>query len=30
MSAVASGLDYSRMIERIVNLASERFDRKKR
>ena len=30
MSAVASGLDYPRMIERIVNLASDRFDRKKR
>ena len=30
MAALASGLDYPRMIERIVNLASERFDRKKR
>jgi D-alanine-D-alanine ligase len=30
MAAVASGLDYPRLIERIVNLASERFDRKKR
>jgi D-alanine-D-alanine ligase len=30
MAAVASGLDYPRMIERIVNLASERFDSKKK
>jgi D-alanine-D-alanine ligase len=30
MAAVASGLDYPRLIERIVNLASERSDRKKR
>jgi D-alanine-D-alanine ligase len=30
MAAVASGLDYPRLIERIVNLASERFDKKKR
>jgi D-alanine-D-alanine ligase len=30
MAAIASGLDYPRMIERIVNLASERFDRKRR
>jgi D-alanine-D-alanine ligase len=30
MAAVASGLDYPRLIERIVNLASERFERQKR
>jgi D-alanine-D-alanine ligase len=30
MAAGASGLDYSRMIERIVNLASERFEKKRR
>jgi D-alanine-D-alanine ligase len=30
MAAAASGLDYPRLIERIVNLASERFDKKKR
>ena len=30
MAALASGLDYPRLIERIVNLASERSDRKKR
>jgi D-alanine-D-alanine ligase len=30
MAAVASGLDYPRMIERIVNLASERFEKKRR
>jgi D-alanine-D-alanine ligase len=30
MAATASGLDYPRMIERIVNLASERFEKKKR
>jgi D-alanine-D-alanine ligase len=29
MAAAASGLDYPRMIERIVNLAAERFDRKR-
>jgi D-alanine-D-alanine ligase len=30
MAAAASGLDYPRLIERIVNLASERSDRKRR
>jgi D-alanine-D-alanine ligase len=30
MAAAASGLDYPRLIERIVNLASERSERKKR
>jgi D-alanine-D-alanine ligase len=30
MAAAASGLDYPRMIERIVNLASDRFDSKKK
>jgi hypothetical protein len=30
MAAVASGLDYPRMIERIVNLAAERFEKKRR
>jgi D-alanine-D-alanine ligase len=30
MAALASGLDYPRLIERIVNLAAERSDRKKR
>lgn len=30
MAAAASGLDYPRLIERIVNLASERFERKRR
>jgi D-alanine-D-alanine ligase len=30
MAAAASGLDYPRMIERIVNLASERFEKKRR
>ena len=30
MAAAASGLDYPRMIERVVNLASERFERKRR
>jgi hypothetical protein len=30
MAAGASGLDYPRMIERIVNLASERMEKKKR
>jgi D-alanine-D-alanine ligase len=30
MAALASGLDYPRLIERIVNLASERSERKKR
>jgi D-alanine-D-alanine ligase len=30
MAAGASGLDYSRLIERIVNLASERFEMKRR
>jgi D-alanine-D-alanine ligase len=30
MAATASGLDYSRMIERIVSLAAERFERKRR
>ena len=29
MAATASGLDYPRLIERIVNLAAERFDRKR-
>jgi D-alanine-D-alanine ligase len=29
MAAAASGLDYPRLIERIVNLATERFDRKR-
>jgi D-alanine-D-alanine ligase len=30
MAAAASGLDYPRLIERIVNLASDRFDSKKK
>jgi D-alanine-D-alanine ligase len=30
MAAGASGLDYPRLIERIVNLASERFEKKRR
>jgi D-alanine-D-alanine ligase len=30
MAALASGLDYPRLIERLVNLASERFERKGR
>jgi D-alanine-D-alanine ligase len=30
MAAAASGLDYPRLIERIVNLASERFEKKRR
>jgi len=30
MAATASGLDYPRLIERIVNLASERFEKKRR
>jgi D-alanine-D-alanine ligase len=30
MAALASGLDYPRLIERIVNLASERFEKKRR
>jgi D-alanine-D-alanine ligase len=30
MAAAASGFDYPRLIERIVNLASERFEKKKR
>jgi hypothetical protein len=30
MAAAASGLDYPRLIERIVNLASERMEKKKR
>jgi D-alanine-D-alanine ligase len=30
MAAIASGLDYSRLIERIVNLAAERFEKKRR
>ena len=29
MAAAASGLDYPRLVERIVNLASERFERKR-
>jgi len=30
MAAAASGMDYPRLIERIVNLASERFEKKRR
>jgi D-alanine-D-alanine ligase len=30
MAAVASGMDYPRLIERIVNLAAERFEKKRR
>jgi len=30
MAAEASGMDYPRLIERIVNLASERFEKKRR
>jgi D-alanine-D-alanine ligase len=29
MAAAASGLDYPRLVERIVNLAAERFERKR-
>jgi D-alanine-D-alanine ligase len=30
MAAAASGMDYPRLIERIVNLAAERFEKKRR